>query len=58
MHLGSGDFWDGSLPAWPHVAGVVPYCGQAQLLLSYLHPFLQCQRLHCAVYVVSQLQQE
>ena len=48
----------GPCRAWSHVAGVVPYCGQAQHLLSHLHPFLQCQRVHCAVYVVSQVQQE
>ncbi|CAM9962610.1 unnamed protein product [Rangifer tarandus platyrhynchus] len=35
------------------MAGVVPYCGQAQHLLSHLHPFLQCQRLHCAIYLVN-----
>ncbi|XFG10094.1 hypothetical protein AB1E19_013718 [Capra hircus] len=40
--------------AWPHAAVVVPYYGQAQLL-SHLHPFLRCQRLHCAIYVVNQV---
>ncbi|KAM5207494.1 LOW QUALITY PROTEIN: beta-1,4-galactosyltransferase 3-like [Hipposideros larvatus] len=44
--------------AWHHIAVVVPYYGQAQYLqhlLFHLHPFLQCQPLHCAIYVVNQL---
>ncbi|XP_074227088.1 sialic acid-binding Ig-like lectin 6 isoform X3 [Camelus bactrianus] len=41
-----------------HTAVVVPYCGQGrqlQQLLFHLHPFLQRQQLHYAVYVVNQV---
>ncbi|XP_060031405.1 beta-1,4-galactosyltransferase 3-like isoform X2 [Erinaceus europaeus] len=41
-----------------HTAVVVPYSGQAQQLqqlLFHLHPFLQRQQLHYAIYVVSQV---
>ncbi|XP_062948385.1 beta-1,4-galactosyltransferase 3-like [Cynocephalus volans] len=40
-----------------HTAVVVPYYGQAehlQHLLFHLHPFLQRQQLHYAIYVVNQ----
>lgn len=42
-----------------HTAVVVPYYGQAQHLrdlLFHLHPFLQRQQLHYAIYVVNQVQ--
>ncbi|EPY82460.1 beta-1,4-galactosyltransferase 3-like protein [Camelus ferus] len=41
-----------------HTAVVVPYCGQGwqlQQLLFHLHPFLQRQQLHYAVYMVNQV---
>ncbi|KAM7057520.1 beta-1,4-galactosyltransferase 3-like [Molossus nigricans] len=41
-----------------HTAVVVPYYGQAkhlQHLLYHLHPFLQRQQLHYAIYVVNQV---
>nr|XP_023506099.1 beta-1,4-galactosyltransferase 3 isoform X2 [Equus caballus] len=41
-----------------HTAVVVPYYGQAQHLrdlLFHLHPFLQRQQLHYAIYVVNQV---
>ncbi|XP_058386029.1 beta-1,4-galactosyltransferase 3-like isoform X1 [Diceros bicornis minor] len=41
-----------------HTAVVVPYYGQAQNLqhlLFHLHPFLQRQQLHYAIYVVNQV---
>ncbi|XP_049757932.1 beta-1,4-galactosyltransferase 3-like [Elephas maximus indicus] len=41
-----------------HTAVVVPYYGQAQhlqYLLFHLHPFLQRQQLHYAIYVVNQV---
>lgn len=44
-----------------HTAIVVPYYGQAQHLqhlLFHLHPFLQRQQLHYAIYVVNQVWQE
>ncbi|KAG3255745.1 beta-1,4-galactosyltransferase 3-like, transcript variant X1 [Ictidomys tridecemlineatus] len=43
---------------WHHTAVVVPYYGQAQhlqQLLFHLHPFLQRQQLHYAIYVVNQV---
>lgn len=43
-----------------HTAIVVPYYGQAQHLqhlLFHLHPFLQRQQLHYAIYVVNQVRQ-
>ncbi|KAM9632810.1 beta-1,4-galactosyltransferase 4-like [Trichechus inunguis] len=48
------DYW-----TWHHTAVVVPYYGQAQhlqFLLFHLHPFLQCQQLHYAIYVVNHVQ--
>lgn len=42
-----------------HTAVVVPYFGQdqhLQHLLFHLHPFLQRQQLHYAIYVVNQVQ--
>lgn len=44
-----------------HTAVVVPYYGQNQHLrhlLFHLHPFLQRQQLHYAIYVVNQVQAE
>lgn len=56
-----GQYWPPDCWTQHHMAVVVPYCGQAQHvqhLLLHLHPFLQPQPLHYAIYVVNQVRQE
>ena len=55
-----GQYWPPDCWTQHHTAVVVPY-GQAQHLqhlLLHLHPFLQHQPLHYAIYVVNQVRQE